>query len=516
MNQTLYKELNDLLNAERHDEARERINRALQEVEGSEPGERLLYQAELHGFLCDVGSESQNEGDLEQSIGFMETNAADLLLLIEKSSYHYNLANAKSSLAKIQLSKVRGVRSPYETQGALHDAITSYWIAHNSVRSDNRLRDEIAVNLANTLNHAGRWIEALQFLDGVLRRSPEFPQALVSRADNLHALPFITSGGMSTSLLAQEFNGYRAALATGTVIASVAERCKAHMDQALVRIASQGFSLPDIEREVAETQAEYLAHSSFRRFSLDHGLTLNEHAVYCPCNAARWDDLQAGSSHLRLTGPAVPKMELLLNRLKSEFALARWMYFKATLDNSGCTLDAKFSDLMEGEALGPWTELLRASFRQCYGILDKLAMGVCELYQIEPKKNVYFETFWDQKEVKEKLANTKNFHLNALFSIASDLNKDKGELRHFKIWRNALEHRLLILKNQDSAATDPLALLTTDSLVVVDIEEFKAKTLHLLQLTRAAIMSYTFCVRLETLSSDDGTAHGGFVVDFRA
>jgi len=515
MNKASYEELHSLLNAENHDEARARINQNLQEVEGLEPGERFAAQAELYGFLCDVGSESHNEADLERSIAFMEANAANHLLLIQKSSFHYNLANAKSSLAKIQLAKVRGVRSPYETQSALHDAITNYWIAHNSVLSDEKLRNEIAVNLANTLNHAGRWIEALQFLDGVLRRSPAFPQALVSRADNLHALPFITSGGLSTSLLAQEFNGYRAALATGNVIASVAERCKAHMNHTLRTIASHGFALPDIETEIAETTAEYQGHSAFRKFSIDHFLTLNEHAVYCPCNAARWDDLQAGSSHLGLKGAVVPKMELLLNRLKSEFALARWMYFKATVDNVGCTLDSEFSDLMEGESLGPWTELLRTSFRQCYGILDKLAMGVCDLYQINPKQNVYFETFWDQKEVKEKVAAVRNIHLNALFSIASDLNKGKGELRHFKSWRNALEHRLMVLKDQDTAALDTLGLLDQDSVLVVDVEEFKQKALHLLQLTRAAILSLTFCVRLETMSSDAETGRGAFTVDFR-
>lgn len=42
-----------------------------------------------------------------------------------------------------------------------------------------------------------------------------------------------------------------------------------------------------------------------------------------------------------------------------------------------------------------------------------------------------------------------------------------------------------------------------------DITEFREKALHLLQLTRAAIFSYVYCARLETIEHKDGNDDSG-------
>jgi hypothetical protein len=119
--------------------------------------------------------------------------------------------------------------------------------------------------------------------------------------------------------------------------------------------------------------------------------------------------------------------------------------------------------------------------------------------------SIYFERFWDDKNRVQILEQKKNIHLNALSSIANDLNSKWGELKHFKNWRNKLEHNLLILQSKFSLNLDPFSLIEDDEFVVsVDIDEFKAATLQLLQLTRAAIFSYVYCIRLETIVSESG------------
>lgn len=504
--------LHALLDQEDHATARQLIEQGLVHIQGIEPTKRLYKEAELYGFLCDLGTESGNEGDLVRSIAFMEVNGPALEPLVARSSYYYNLANAKSSLAKIRMRNRPGVRTPYDTEDTLHEAISLYWRAYSEANGDD-LQDQIAINLSNALTCAGRYVEAIQFLDLVLRKAPGFQQALVSRADALRMLPIISNGGLSASLIAQIYHGYGSAIKAGTLPPSRRQYCEARMAEALKDLAIYGFGLPDLEKEINETQAEYKALSGQRRFAIDHFLTLNEHAVHCPCNAAKWDDLQIGSSHLHLAGKVVPRLELLLNRIKSEYALARWMYFTSSTGVEEIALDVRFSELFEGESLEPATELLRTSYRQCYGILDKLAEGVCQLYDVQTK-NVYFERFWDRKEVKERLSQVKNFHLNALHSIASDLNFEKGELREFKKWRNKMEHGLFVLVDRERPRMDPLGLLDDGTLVCVDLEEFKRKTLHLLQLTRAAIMSFTYCVRLQTLSAEQPKGRP-ITIDFR-
>ncbi|MBZ0207569.1 MAG: hypothetical protein K8H89_14700, partial [Flavobacteriales bacterium] len=403
-------------------------------------------------------------------------------------------------------------RSPYEASEALQESLALYWLAFKAVLPGD-LQDNIAINLANHLISLERRLEAIQFLDQVLRRSPAFPQALVSRADALWMLPIFSNGGLSASLIAQLYNGYRSALHCGPLPSKLKQHCELRMQQALTKLKSFGFDLPDLERELSESLVEFQSLSEQRRFSIENFLTLNEHAIYCSCDAAKWDDLQIGSSRLMLLGPVVPRLELLLNRVKSEYSLARWMYFKSAKEENDFTLDAKFSELFEGESLEPATEMLRSSYRQCYGILDKLAEGICQLYSIQPKKKVYFATIWDQTEVKEKFFEIKNNHLTALVSIACDL-KEGGELCEFKTWRNKMEHGLFMLIDNEQAPLDPLGLLDDESIVSVDLEVFRDKALHLLQLTRAAIMSFTYCVRLQTVVEDVGSAKP-IVIDFR-
>ena len=138
------------------------------------------------------------------------------------------------------------------------------------------------------------------------------------------------------------------------------------------------------------------------------------------------------------------------------------------------------------------------------------------MYDLDSKR-IFFETFWDETKRKVELDKIKNIHLNALYSIACDLNTKTGELKHFKNWRNKLEHNLLILKDNKEFIPDALKIFEDEEFVVVaDVNDFNQKALQLLQLTRAAIFSYVYCVRLQTIehkSDDESIAY--FDVKFK-
>jgi hypothetical protein len=210
-------------------------------------------------------------------------------------------------------------------------------------------------------------------------------------------------------------------------------------------------------------------------------------------------------------------MELLLNRLKSEFAFARWSYFNSLDQEITLEFDVLYSDLLDNEVITPKMELMRSSFRICYGILDKIALGVCKLFNV-PAKRIHFETFWEDAKIKPLLNHTKNLHLNALYSIACDLNTASGELKHFKNWRNKLEHNLLIIKDTLDSSEDHLKVFEDKEFVaVVNTNDFETKTLHLLQLTRAAIISFVYCVRLQTIEHrDEQNKQKGFPINFKS
>jgi len=474
-----------------------------------------IRQIELYGFLIDIGCETSNESDLEKGVVFLTEKEDEIKQLITISSYCYNLANAKHGLCKIFYSNNRGVHSISLCREKFQEPIDLYWSAYKSSdKKDFFYNHQILINLSNSLMTNCRIVEALQMLDTVLRDNPQFPQALISRGDDLHYLSLVTNCSVSIALFAQIYSSYKKGIDTKTLPPHILNKTQFGMEEAMQKIISYGFSMGDLETEIEESQKEYEQHSDYRKFCNDNFLTLNEHSLYCNCIATSRDELQIGIPNVVFNGKLLPKLELLLNRIKSEFAFARWNYYKSFTDEA-FDYDVTFSELFEDEVINSQSEALRASFRICYGILDKIALGICKLYGTEGG-NIYFERFWEDKNRKEVLDNQKNIHLNALSSIANDLNSKRGELKHFKNWRNKIEHNLLILQEKTKLNIDVFNILDDKEFVVaVDIEDFREKTIHLLQLTRAAVLSFVYCVRLETITTKEVEATNALTISMK-
>lgn len=509
--------LHQLLNNGKFDDARDLIEKRFKEMSEVNTDFSLIHYAELVGFLIDIGCESKNEKDLLFSIAFLESNEDLLLTCLTKSSYYYNLANAKHGLARIFRDNNRGVHSIQTVKDSFQEPINLYWLAYKNIGDkDAGLLSQILINLSNSLVDGSRLIEALQFLDTVLKTSPNFPQALVSRADSLQYLSMVTNCSVTISLYIQMYFSYGKAIKTNALPPYFLQKSLENKEKALKAIQGYGFNINDIETEILQSEKEFNNHTDFRKYCIANFLTLNEHGIYCNCVATEKDDLQIGVRHGMFKGDIVPKLELLLNRIKSEFAFARWLYYQSIQQGERIEYDSKFSELLDGEVINSKSEMQRTSFRLCYGILDKIALGICKLYNLNSKR-IHFETFWDEPKRNEKLNKIRNIHLNALYSIACDLNTKTGELKQFKNWRNKLEHNLLVLKDTSVSSLDILKIFEDEEFVsVADGKDFVDKTLHLLQLTRAAIFSYVFCVRQQTIQhKPEGIEDKSFMIGFK-
>ncbi len=123
-------------------------------------------------------------------------------------------------------------------------------------------------------------------------------------------------------------------------------------------------------------------------------------------------------------------MEMVLNRLKSEFSFSRKLYYEYIEKESNYSEmhESCFSELLNNEILGIDVEKLRTSFRVCFGILDRIGAAICDLYDIHPPNGlVYFPSFWqlDNGNRREKFNKIKSPGLLSLYSIATDLNDKK-------------------------------------------------------------------------------------------
>lgn len=501
--ETLENELTVLLNEEKFEKAREKIRLLI-------PTTNDKYElAFLYNWLINLGSENSNKKDLLDGLKYLEENETDLLKIISKSNHFYNLANAKSALLKIH--KIEGLKrySLDIIRTTVQPAIDAYWIALKNIETedDQKLLPQILINLSNSFKDSVRLIDAMQILDTVIKIYPQYFQAFHSRGTLLNLIGKITCYGRTASML------YEIRFCLETSIQSrdteIPQSIKQETKNLILEVNQTakelGTELKNYENEKIISLKEFNGHSDFRKFCIENYLTLNEHGIYCNCVGVKFDDLHIGVPNTIFSGKIVGRLELLLNRIKSEFGMARWLYYQTEIGTNP-DFQIKYSDLFDHEIIESRAEFLRTSFRICYGILDKIALGICKLFKLTKEgQTVHFESFWKSNPSHWEILNeSRNIHLHALYSLACDLNTKSGELKDYKRWRNLLEHKVLIFRNLESNPSDDLNLLgDRDFIDDIDINDFNGRTLHLLQLTRASIFSFVYCVRLETIQHPD-------------
>ena len=461
---------------------------------------KILFN--LAGFYIDIGHLS-NARDLSVlGCEIMEENAERFVKVVAPESYFYNLANAKTNLVSVENT----LDLSFENIEELVEVKNYLWRAEKETRKAGGRRPEILVNLANTLKRQCRISEALRYYDIVNSENRDIPQSHVNRSDALKLLN-VVSETYSFKMLDEIAKGYQAASESKVIPASWSDHYHKIAAQHRLRLSQEGLAVGPDEREA--TQEEYDALSNYRKFELNHHLTLSEHGLYCSCVGSARDNLTIPLGTKSIAGDFVPKMELVLNRIKSEFSLARRNYFEYLFPSSeeGDLLHEDcFTELYNGEVLGISVEKAKVAFRLCFGILDKIGVAVCNLYGIKTKGAIYFHNFWrlDEDGRRDQFEAIRNPGLLALYSIATDLNVHKnGEWSCFKEWRNALEHGILIIT--DEGREDPYKTLSSaDGVIEVRSDEFRYFIGDLLQLTRSSIFSFVFAVRHLGLQNAEG------------
>jgi len=269
--------------------------------------------------------------------------------------------------------------------------------------------------------------------------------------------------------------------------------------------------LEDMELELNEMnlfenrdkeKIEFEKFSDYRKYVLNHELSLNEHALHCHCRNAEHDNLSIGlySGSIHQNNPEkLKELERYLNRIKSEFVFARLLFYKyETFEDNNSHFyfkdDYKNTAVQDdNEILGYRIEHIRTSYRILYGLLDKIASAILVHYNIpEGGKSVYFEDVFHQ--FNTDLSDKENIHLRALQSMSLDLSQSLdgikvGSLGFYKKIRNKLEHGLLSLSENE----------TDFEIREINILDFKSFVLDLMRLTKAAIFSLNFLIRTESI-----------------
>jgi tetratricopeptide (TPR) repeat protein len=467
-----------------------------------------LQKAQVACLLVDVGAASRDETMVRGGLRLFEQDYAAFSEAICLSSLEYNLGNAKKTLYDLAVIE-RQERFRPEAIELLTESKAHYWralkLTGSTIPSPGLL-----VNLANALDQCGRVVEALMWYNRALTIEPTFGMAHLNRG---LALLFLSrlADTYSIRLLDEARHCFRRAETSGQLSPELVEQAQSRWTSLNQRLLKLGYHEEKLQEATHLHTEEYRSHDPYWQWCLENYVVLSEHALYCGCAGARRDDLAIPKQASPIGGEFVPKLELLLNRIKSEFCLARALYYQGAIASGEAGWDVSpfegaYTELYEGEAIGIRAEFLRTSFRLCFGVLDKVARGIADLFGLAPgSETLYFESFWRPTRERTKgeerrwglINRQENLALVALYSLATDLNRAGGEWGHFKKDRNQLEHGLLLVRKGDAAGIGGSSLVDLVGVDTIDATEFTERTFRMLQFTVSAVFSFAFCVRLE-------------------
>jgi tetratricopeptide (TPR) repeat protein len=498
-----------LLDERKYDEALSELDNLRKSFIENGIGDLFLL-TEIGGSYITLGDEANNLEAVKQGLLILEKNRELIKTAVTEESLDYTIGNGYLAINKIsEQQRDDFFPTPEIVKNTLFKGKQCYLKVFKKIDVEN-LDDfsmQVLINLGNNLNRSGRIVEALQLFDLVLKYNSEISQGVVSKADALVYLVNNSDCEITTSLFSEIYRLYKKGTETKIAPLNVKQWVEEGLAYSKNFLIHAEFDFDAMEEEFLLNQKEYERHSHRIRFFLDNFLSLSEHGLYCKCNGAKVDNLAIGYDGFITTDKKIMQLELLNNRLKSEFSLARQLYydflFTETIDHF------HYQNVVEGMENGIKYEKLRTSFRLCFGILDKIAEGICHLLDLEikEKESIYFESFWSSTQVKsrwKKINSFKNLHLTALYGIACDLNKKEGEFGFYKRWRNKLEHGLFSLTTSDYVEEKWLNKQFSENTF---LDDFENKTKHLLQFTRAAIFSFVFCARQELVTEKtDGSS----------
>lgn len=492
--------INDLINAGSFDSAYNLVKELLKGLNDLNiiSKNRIIILSNLAGNLIDIGSFSNKKSIAEEGLNIFINNKDDILTISTESSYYYNLANGMSAVLHFNSSDDANIDNFIK----LNEVKNNYWKSYIFSRQEGDVHPELMVNLGNALKRQYRISESMDYYDQAIAIDDSIPQAWVNRSEALELLNDLSTT-YTFKMLREVIRGYQCAINTGKCIPAwitTYQRKIKYNEDLLAESCID--NVEDVGTDEQLTREEYEALSHYQKFCIDNNLMLSDHSLYCNCYASSKDNITIATTEKGVFGDFIIPMEMVLNRLKAEFSLARKMFFEYKVGFEFFDEDSEvcYSELYNGEILYENVEKLRISFRSCFGILDKIAVALCKLFDLKPDRgHIYFHNFWQVRDEKRKnkINEINNKGLFGLFSIAMDLNDKNGELAFFREWRNDLEHKLLVIHEKEMLMDLYNSYKFFDDVKFIEKEEFEQHLLQLMKIVKSAIILFMLTVRIE-------------------
>lgn len=386
----------------------------------------------------------------------------------------------------------------------------------------NDLPSRIETNLANALNHIGRFCEAIEHWDNVLERNPSFGMALLNRSSGLKDYSrALYDGGHKKYFLYVAYQSLKEAT-NGAIEAHAAtpmfdslESFKKITDWDNIDFSWGKYSLgrSKLERD-------------YREWCLKNRLFVN------PLNDLGFHDIAASDvlTFPSITSPAEPREKLIpevygiFNQLKQEFISSRYLAYEAITESEKVT---HFSDkrvliydTLDYRAYALWVEKLKMAFLSAYAIFDKTAYLINIYWELgHSPKNLSFHKIWktgcnSKQPLSPHFTELNNWPLRGLYWLSKDifLDNDKTEntepnARLLYDLRNHMSHKYLKIHHAWSMSRGASQLDNNELFLAISDQEFIGQTVKLLKLVRNSLIYVSLAAHKEEAGKERGDGY---------
>ncbi|MGF2686280.1 LA2681 family HEPN domain-containing protein [Marinobacter sp. DUT-3] len=416
----------------------------------------------------------------------------------ENSELNYNLANGLHALAlstSYEGYSWYGVTEKYRLE-----ARQLFYKSAIDAEASSDTRSQSFTNLGNLLWSSYRWVEAYDFYSQALE---ENPKNAVASSGALKMLRYALGQGLGDPDL----------------VKAEIEHLASHINQNIdtIHAYSGEYGVNGIMGEITNIRPsrksdQEVQVDSYERFVIKNNLTLSPTIHSHSHNSEHWDNINISS----VTSPSgsefgVPEIFAMVNVIKSDYILARQIFFHACNDHFNET--ANYNDTLDYASYGINESALALAQRSALDILDKIAVASLSYLKVSSAKDASMKNAWFKKP--EKGQKTREFDpiikaeiengntaLLALTEVSRDLSNKQGFLSKKQSSRNSSTHRFTVLHDMGI----PREKGTSGCVEHFDLEEFTHESLSTLKLTRAAVVYFVqmVLIRERRISEETG------------
>lgn len=327
------------------------------------------------GLLIDIGKWLGNERIINDSIKLLEKDFESIISNKKLApSAYYNLANGYSHL--FDFERINDSYASFFIKTKLDLVKTYYLKALEYDIKDVKLKSEIWVNLGNCFDTLGRVIDALECYEEALKCKPDQGMALGNKGIALLFYSKI-SGEHQGTFLIEAHNLLSQALKVG-VLPEMVNSFSGYLESIEKSIPAKYLNpteyLSKYPGYKIETQLEF--EKFLIEFCLRNKLYLNICNFCQKCDAAIGDTILIKEMTVSKQDDVFLRLSSFLNEIKQDYVTSRFLlilsnYRKMNLDFVDKRV--KIIDTLDESIHNIYIQLIKASFKGFYDILDKIA-----------------------------------------------------------------------------------------------------------------------------------------------